>query len=106
MESKQVILEVSLQHTEQAGYFYTNIISQTVGIFGLKARYQEGNSNGAKRHFWFLNEAEVDPSTLPQKAWGIVEGDVITNDQYRELQNSIPSSTPVESKEESTEEPF
>ena len=90
-------LRVHLCNTEGAGYFYTNIISNVVSIVGLKARYQQGNSGGEKRHFWFINDDDVNPDKLPQKAWGFIEGNVITDEQKDGLMGTdVPTSETTE----------
>tara|TARA_Y100001938_G_scaffold149133_1_gene234978 strand:- start:585 stop:899 length:315 start_codon:yes stop_codon:yes gene_type:complete len=98
--SKPKAVRVYLQNTESAGYFYSNIVSNVVSILGMKARYQQGsNSAGEKKHFWFINEDDVNAEKLPQKAWGIINGDVVTDEQYATL--SAPSAHVDETQSES-----
>ena len=96
MSNKKTV-RVYLQNTESAGFFYSNIVSSVVSIVGLKARYQKGNSGGEEKHFWFINDDDVDSTKLPQKAWGIVNGDVITDEQYATMNASAPSESTSES---------
>ena len=96
MSNKKTV-RVYLQNTESAGFFYSNIVSSVVSILDLKARYQKGNSGGEEKHFWFINDDDVDSTKLPQKAWGIVNGDVITDKQYATMNASVQSETTSES---------
>ena len=103
MSNKKTV-RVYLQNTESAGFFYSNIVSSVVSILDLKARYQKGNSGGEEKHFWFINDDDVNPDKLPQKAWGFVEGDVITDKQYQGLMGTdVQPSQTQESSESTTE---
>ena len=57
-------IKVYKRNTEKAGCFYTNIVRKVISVLGAEGTYQQGNSNGQKVHYWFINE-DIDSSGLP-----------------------------------------
>ena len=87
-------VKVYKRNTEKAGCFYTNIVRKVISVLGAEGTYQQGNSNGQKVHYWFINE-DIDSSGLPDVAMASLDGDVISVEDYRALtaSESITAST-------------
>ena len=105
METSKYI-RVYKQHSEKAGYFFTNTVRKVVKVLGFASVYQKGTTGAEGRHTWWVNDEDVDGTSLPQQAWGCIEGDVITDEQYRQLTSNPQPVAPVETTEASAEAPF
>ena len=97
-------IRVYKQWSEAAGYYYCNVIRQSCSILGMEGVYQEGNTGGVGRINWWFKDKDLQASgeSLPEKAWGIKGGDVISDEQYATLGKTQPSPT-VESSDSTAE---
>ena len=84
-ETKYV--QVYKMHSPKAGYYYSNVVRKSVKIFDMEGTYQEGNTMGVGRLNWFLKDKHLQASgeQLPDTAWGLVEGGIISDDEYQSI---------------------
>ena len=83
-------IKVYKRTTPKAGCFYTNVVRKVVSVLGAQATYQQGNSGGQKVLYWFIND-DIETSGLPDVAYGMPDGDVISQEDYEALKASQPS---------------
>ena len=77
-------IKVYKRTTKAAGCFYTNVVRKVVSVLGANATFQQGNSGGQKVLYWFIND-DIETSGLPDVAYGMPDGDVISEDDYKAL---------------------